>query len=340
MKGKKIVALGEIMMRLSPNGNTRFSQAKSFEINFGGAEANVSVFLSKLLEDVKFISKVPDNPIGHMALDFLKGNGVNTENVILKGDRLGVYYLEKGTSVRGSKVLYDRENSAMASLKREEFKLEEIFKGAELFHVSGITVALGDENIKFVKSCIEYCKNNSIKVSVDLNYRSKLWGFFEFTETMKEIIKGADIVFGWIDLDSDNKEFKCIEFESLEEEKKYFNRVFKRMNKELGVKAIATTLRENISSSRNAIRGIFIDESKITYSNRYEFEIIDRVGAGDAFSGGVLYNFIRNNDAQKIIEFGTKAGVYKHTVLGDVLLASKEEIDSISSSSENFGVSR
>ncbi|MGL4773318.1 MAG: PfkB family carbohydrate kinase [Clostridium sp.] len=337
---KKVVTLGEIMMRLSPEGNKRFLQTSRFDINFGGAEANVSVLLSHFGIESTFITKVPNNPIGNMALSYLNSNGVDTSKIIRGGDRLGVYYFEKGLSTRNAQVVYDRKASAMAELNTNDFNLENIFKDADLFHVSGITPALGEEAIKLTKKCIDYCKENNIKVSLDLNYRSKLWSYKEFNDVMMDLVRGVDLCIGWIDLTRENTEFKPVKFEDIEEEKKYFNKVFKLMKEELGVKNIATTLRETISASENTLRGLIFNGKEIIYSNKYKFEIIDRVGAGDAFAGGLIYKLLETQDYKEIIEFAVSAGVYKHTVEGDALIATVEEIEGVTKGMLAGGVAR
>ncbi|MBB6714502.1 sugar kinase [Clostridium gasigenes] len=337
---KKVVTLGEIMMRLSPVQNKRFIQSNNFEINFGGAEANVAVLLSHLGLESTFVTKLPSNQIGEMVLGYLRSNGVDINNIAIGGDRVGVYYFEKGVSTRNAQVVYDRKGSSMSEAIIEDFNLEEIFKNASLFHVSGITPALGEDGIKIVKECIEYCKNNNIRVSVDLNYRSKLWSYKKFNKVMKEIVKGVDICIGWIDLDSSADEFTPVKFNNLEDEKLYFNKVFRLMKEELGVKHVATTLRETISASENTLRGLIYNGEEIIYSRKYSFEIIDRVGAGDAFAGGLLYKLLEEESYEEIIEFAVASGVYKHTIQGDASIATKEEIETVIKGMLAGGVAR
>ncbi|MGL4654795.1 MAG: PfkB family carbohydrate kinase [Sarcina sp.] len=334
----KIVFLGEIMIRFSPKEGKRFNQSSSFDINFGGAEANTAMFLSRLGERSSFITKVPNNPIGEMAIDFLNANRVNTEDVIVGEGRMGAYYLEKGYGVRNSKVVYDRKDSAMEKAMAEEFNIEEALKEAKVFHVSGITAALGEEKVKLIKRAIKYCKENKIFVSVDLNYRSKLWSFSEFTKTMGEVIKDVDLVFGWID--KDVSEFKVKKFNNEGEEKEFFTETFKKLNKDFGVKAMATTLRDSISSNRNKLKGVYADKKGVLISKEYEFDILDRVGAGDAFSGGLLYSLVNERDERESLEFAVCAGVYKHTVVGDVLIGSEEEIKEVLMENKGLGVVR
>lgn len=339
-KVKKVVTLGELMMRLSPEANKRFLQTKKFEINFGGAEANVAVLLSHLGAQSTFITRLPNNPIGDMALAYLREHGVDTSNVSRGGERLGVYYFEKGMSSRNAQVVYDRKSSAMAEATLNDFNIEKIFKDTELFHVSGISPALGEEAIKVTKECINYCLNNNIKVSVDLNYRSKLWSYSEFVTVMKELVKGVDLCIGWLDLTRDNLEFKPVSFENINEEKEYFNKVFSLMKEELGVKNIATTMRETISASENKLRGLIYNGENLIYSREYQFEIIDRVGAGDAFAGGLIYKLIQNSSYEEAIEFAVASGVYKHTIEGDASIANEREIQSVMDGMLAGGVAR
>lgn len=337
---KKVVTLGEIMMRLSPCENKRFLQSSNFAINFGGAEANVAVLLSHLGLESTFVTKLPNNPIGQMALGYLRNNGVDTNNIAIGGERVGVYYFEKGISARNAVVVYDRKGSAMSEATTEDFNLDEIFKDTSLFHVSGITPALGEEGIKVTRKCIDYCLNNNIKVSVDLNYRSKLWSYKKYNEVMTDLVKGVDLCIGWIDLTSNDEEFTSVNFKNIEEEKEYFNKVFTLMKEKLGVKHVATTMRETISASENTLRGLIYNGEEIIYSSKYKFEIVDRVGAGDAFAGGLLYKILQDKTYDEIIEFAVASGVYKHTIDGDASIATVSEIESVMKGMLAGGVSR
>ncbi|WP_072984798.1 sugar kinase [Clostridium cavendishii] len=337
---KKIVTFGEIMMRLSPKSNKRFSQAEDFKINFGGAEANVAVLLANLGIHSTFVSKLPENPIGDMVERYLDSNRVDTSYIAYGGERLGVYYFENGNSVRSSKVVYDRKSSAMSTSKKGDFSFEEVFKDADWFHFSGITAALGENCVEALKEAIKVAKKNDVKISVDLNYRSKLWDYGTFKTVMRELIKDVDLCIGWIDLNSKSNEFTPVSFKDEVEEKDYFIKVFGEMNKELNVGLVATTIRETFSTSRNSLRGVIFDGDKLIASNKYEFDITDRVGAGDAFAAGLLCELANDKDIKEALEFAVASGVYKHTIEGDASIASYEEIKGITTGILAGGVAR
>lgn len=328
----KIVTLGEIMLRFSTKENKTFFQAEEFNINYGGAEANVAILLSSLGEDVSFITKLPENHLGMKAKKLLELHGVKTNNVILSGDKIGSYYVEKGFGVRESKIIYDRKFSEMSLAKEVEFNIENALKDATVFHVSGVTAALGDEHVKLIKKCLQYCKENKVKISIDLNYRSKLWSFKKFSEVMGELIQDADLVFGWIDEGAE--EFKKVSFENEIEERRFFEEKFNMLSRKFNVKAMATTIREVVNANKNKIKGIYIDEEDMVFSKKYEFDILDRIGAGDAFAGGLIYKMINKGTKEECIEFATCTNVYKHSINGDFLSVEESEISRMFSNSK------
>lgn len=337
---KKVICLGEIMMRLSPKENKRLLQSDELKIYFGGAEANVAVLLANLGVDSYFATKVPENLIGEMILRYLRGNNVKDDCIIRGGERVGLYYFEQGAGSRNSTVTYDRKNSAMWEANVNEFDFESIFKDTDWFHVSGVTPALGKNNIEIVKKATEYCKANGIKISVDLNYRKKLWSYPEFKEVMSELIRDAHLCIGWIDLLKDEKELSAIAFKDEEEEKEYFTRVLTHMQKELNVKYIATTIRTTPSTSRNSLRGFIFDGKEFTHSDEFEFDIVDRVGAGDSFSAGLICELVKGKNLKEAIDFGIAAGVFKHTIEGDACIANYDEIRSVTRGMLAGGVAR
>lgn len=337
---KKVVTMGELMMRLSPVLNKRFLQTEQWDINFGGAEGNVGVLLSHLGFKSSFVTRLPQNPIGDMAVEYLNKNGVDTSFISRGGERVGIYYFEKGNSVRSSNVVYDRKYSAMTEATKEDFNLDEIFKDADWFHFSGITPALGQNNIELIREAIEVCKKYGVKISIDLNFRSKLWSYKEFKKVMKELIKEAYLCIGWIDLVDKDDNFKPVSFKDEKEEDEYFKRVVSEMKKELGIKYMATTIRETFSSTKNSLRGIMCDGENIIRSNKYEFEILDRVGAGDAFAAGLIGELVNGKELTEALEFGVASGVYKHTIEGDASIAAYDEIKSIMNGMLAGGVAR
>lgn len=337
---KRVVTFGEIMMRLSPSGNSRFLQTSTFDINFGGAEANVAILLSYLGIDARYISKLPENHMGEMAISYLKNNGVDTTYISRGDDRIGVYYLEKGIGVRSSNVIYDRKDSAISKATISDFELEKIFEGADWFHFSGVTPALGSNMVEILKQVVSYCKNKNIKISVDLNFRSKLWSYKDFKNVMIDLIKDSYLCIGWIDFYRNDDDFVPVSFNSEEEELEYFSTRLSKMSEELNIKYIATTIRETVSTSKNTLRGFIFDGENFVHSKKYEFEIIDRVGSGDAFAAGLISELIQDKEINEAIEFAVCAGVYKHTINGDACIASYDEIKGISNGMVSGGVSR
>ena len=337
---KRVVTFGEIMMRLSPEGNNRFLQTSAFDINFGGAEANVAILLSHIGIDSRYMSKLPENAIGDMALAYLNNNKVDTTYVTRGDDRVGVYYLEKGTGVRSSSVIYDRKDSAISKATISDFELHKIFEGADWFHFSGVTPALGLNLVEILEQVTSYCNKNNIKISVDLNFRSKLWSYKEFKDAMINLIRDSYLCIGWIDLFRNDDEFVPVSFTTQEEEYEYFSTRLSKMSEELNIKYIATTIRETISTSKNTLRGFIFDGNKFAHSKKYEFEIIDRVGSGDAFAAGLISELVKEQPIQDSIEFAVCAGVYKHTISGDACIANYDEIKSVSNGMISGGVSR
>ncbi|KEH99085.1 2-dehydro-3-deoxygluconokinase [Clostridium botulinum] len=334
----KIVTMGEIMLRLSPQNNNRIIQAQSFDAYYGGAEANVAVALSNFGMDTYYVSQVPQNDIGKRAIRYLNENGVDTSHVILKGDRLGIYFLEKGVSIRPSKVIYDRDNSAISNVDEDDFDFDDIFKDAHLFHISGITPVLSKKCLNLTKKAIEVAKKYDIKISIDLNYRNKLCDYSEFASIMKDLIKDSYICFGWIekDIKDDYKPFeysKNINYE-------YFQKCFEYMHKELNVENVVTTLRENKSVSKNSLIAIGSNGEKIVTSKEYTFDILDRVGAGDSFAAGVLYKLINDKSIEEAINFGIASSVIKHTIPGDAnIITNIDEIECMARN-EGFNIQR
>lgn len=336
---KKIVTMGEILLRLTTPGNSRFVQARSFDAIYGGSEANVAVFLANMGMKSYFLTKLPDNDIGQSAIDFLRAYGVNTDYVIRGGERVGIYFLEKGTSVRPSKVVYDRKNSSICDIDVEEIDFDSVFKDADWFHLSGITPALGEKCIQLVEKAVEYAKKKGIPVSVDLNYRNKLWDYAEFEKVMVKIIKDVDVCFGWIDDDS-QKGHKIADFAKQGVDLKGFKDIFSSMKKRFNVKYVVTTLRDNYSATHNAMSALIYNGEELYQSKKYDFTIQDRVGAGDAFAAGLVYKLVNGSDYKDALEFATAACVLKHTVEGDFNLCTESEIMAITGGNTSGSVQR
>lgn len=328
----KVITFGELMMRLSPPSNEKILQTKSLDINFGGAEANTSIMLSNLGVDTAFITALPKNVLGSKAINYLREYGVNTDYIIRSGERIGVYYLEPGISVRRSNVIYDRVGSSIAESNIRDYNFEDIFKDAEWFHFTGITAALGENVLDILKKAIKGARDNKLKISVDLNYRNKLWSYSEFKSVMCDLIKDVDLCIGWIDLES-NSEYKSMDIVGSNINYEYFNRVFKQMREQFNIKTIATTLRETLDVSTNALTGIIYSDGILYQSKRYEFSILDRIGAGDAFAGGLIYKLINNENYKDSLEFAVASAVIKHTIKGDSNIVDESEINDLLSGS-------
>lgn len=336
---KKVVTIGEILLRLTTPGNSRFVQARSFDAIYGGSEANVAVFLANMGIDSYFITRLPENGIGQSAVNFLRNYGVNTDNIIRGGKRIGIYFLEKGTSVRPSKVVYDRENSSICDINVEEIDFETVFKDADWFHISGITLALGEKCIKLVEKAVKYAKKKGIPISVDLNYRNNLWDYSEFEKVMVKIIKDIDVCFGWID-DEKQKAHKIADFAKQGVDLEGFKDIFSSMKKRFNIKYVVTTLRENYSATHNAMSALIYNGEELYQSKKYDFTIQDRVGAGDAFAAGLVYKLVKGSNYKDALEFATAACVLKHTVEGDFNLCTESEIIAITSGNTSGSVQR
>ena len=327
----KVVTLGEIMLRLSTSGNQRIENSTSFDACFGGGEANVAVSLARFGHDAYFVSKIPNNPIGNSVIKSLKSNSVHIDYLLMGGNRLGIYYLEPGSSIRPSKVIYDRKGSSFATSEIDDFDFENILQGASIFHFSGITPALSENCAKIVEKACKTAKKLGILVSCDLNYRSKLWSQEEARKVMIPLMKYVDICIG-NEEDANN----CLGFipkgdvKSAKVDAEGYKEIFKQMVEQFGFKYVATTLRESYSASHNGWKALLYDGKQFYESRHYDISpIVDRVGAGDSFSAGLIHGLLTFNDLKKTIEFATAASAIKHTIPGDFNITSVEEITTL-----------
>lgn len=324
---KRIVTFGEIMMRLNPEGYGRFVQAVKFEASYAGGEANVAVSLANYGNDAAFCTKVPAHEIGQCAVNALRHFGVDTSAMVRGGPRLGVYFVEKGASQRGGKVIYDRANSAIALAKREDFDWNAILAGADWFHWTGITPALGGELPEIVLDALKKCREKGITVSCDLNYRGKLWTREKAGEVMSRLIPYVDVcigneedaadVFGIHAADSDVSTGRL-------NQEGYIS-VAKQICKRFGCKKVAITLRGSLSASDNNWAGMLYDGEKAYFSKNYLIHIIDRVGGGDSFGGGLIHALLKEWQPQQVIEFAAAASCLKQTIEHDFNLVSEAE---------------
>lgn len=325
---KSVLVLGEMLMRLTPPNNNRIGQVDNFNVCFGGAEVNVAIGLSNLGVKSRVLTALPNNEIGIFAEKFLRSNNVDCDFIISKGERLGLYYYEEGCSARKAKVVYDRKHSAITELKYEDIDIENLFEDIEILHISGITFGLSKDVTKTAIRIIDEAKKRGIKISVDLNYRAKLFESYEdFVEIMKPVVKDAYLCFGW--LNRKNESFKVLDSINNKFSNSDFIEKFKYMTDELGVKNVVTTFRSGTPYNYHTLEGIFFDGENIYKSSKYDFSMISRIGGGDAFVAGVISSLLENNecvDFQEVIEFGTATAVLKQTQMGDVSLSNKEEV--------------
>ncbi len=328
---KKVVTLGEIMLRLSTPGYNRFVQSESFDVNYGGGEANVSVALSNYGLDSFFVTKLPQNEIGQSALNSLRKYGVKTEYIARGGDRLGIYFLESGASQRPSKVIYDRKDSAIACADAVDFNWEEILKGADWFHFTGITPALGEKATAITLDACRIAKEMGITVSVDLNFRKKLWTTEKASWIMSSLMEYVDVCIG--NEEDAEKVFGIkaggTDVESGEINHSAYEDVAIQLMERFDFKYVASTLRESYSASDNGWSAMIYDGEKSYFSKKYEVRIVDRVGGGDSFASGLIYSLVSGKPLKDALEFATAASALKHTIPGDFNLVSIEEVENL-----------
>lgn len=338
----KIITFGELMLRLAPEGYLRFVQSDKFEATFGGAEANVAVSLANYGEDVAFVTKLPAHEIGQMAVNSLRKFGVDTNKIVRGGNRVGIYYCEKGASQRPSKVIYDRAGSAIAEAVPADFDWKSILEGAKWFHVTGITPALSENAAQITIGACKAAKELGITVSTDLNYRKKLWTKDEARKTMTEVCKYVDYC---IANEEDAKDVFGIEADNTDIESGKLNRegyisVAKKLTEAFGFKGVAITLRESISANDNKWSAMLYTDGDAYFSRKYDMHIVDRVGGGDSFGAGLIYSIVNGFDNQKAIEFAVAASCLKHSIEGDYNMVSVSEVESLSKGSGSGRVQR
>lgn len=339
---KKVITFGEIMMRLNPEGYYRFTHAERFEVSYAGGEANVAVSLANYGVDAAFVSKVPAHEIGQCAINALRRYGVDTRHMIRGGNRLGTYYVEKGASQRASKVIYDREYSAIALASPEDFNWDQIFEGADWFHWTGITPALGGD---LPQICLEACKAakaRGITISCDLNYRKKLWTQEKAKEVMSELIQYVDVC---IANEEDAKDVFGIEAEGTDINAGKLNHegyisVAQQISRKFGCKKVAITLRGSISANDNDWAAMLYSDEQAYFSPTYRVHIVDRVGGGDSFGGGLIYALLMEKKPQDAINFAVAASCLKHTIEHDFNLVSVSEVETLAAGNASGRVQR
>jgi len=303
-----VVTFGEIMMRLATPGHLRFSQAPHLELIYGGGEANVAVSLANYGLPTQFVTRLPKNDLAQSAINELRGLGVGTGYIVRGGERMGIYFIENGASQRASKVIYDRAHSAISEIKPGEVDWNQVFQGAKWFHWTGITPALGDSAAATVKEACQAAKKHGLTISTDLNYRKKLWSREKAGQVMGSLMEYEDVA--------------------------------RQLTERFNFKQVAITLRESFSASHNGWSAMLYTGGKSHFSRRYDIAIVDRVGGGDSFGGGLIYALMRGDSPDKAINFAVAASCLKHSISGDYNRVSLEEVETLAKGDASGRVQR
>ncbi len=329
----KVVTMGEIMLRLSTPGFEKFIQADEFDVCYGGGEANVAVSLANYGHNAEFVTKVPKNPIGECAVAALRKHNVKTDNIAVGGERLGIYFLETGASMRASNVVYDRAHSSISTATKEDFDFDKIFEGADWFHFTGITPAVSDAAAELTEAALKAAKAKGVTVSVDLNFRKKLWTSEKAQKVMTNLMQYVDVCIG-----NEEDAEKVLGFKpgktdvtSGELELAGYKDIFEQMVAKFNFKYVISSLRESYSASDNGWSACIYDrDSKEFYhSRKYNVRIVDRVGGGDSFAGGVICGLLDGKNFKDALEFGVAASALKHTIPGDFNLVSRSDVETL-----------
>ncbi|MEZ0536464.1 sugar kinase [Caldicellulosiruptoraceae bacterium PP1] len=327
-----VVAFGEMLLRLSPPGYQKIIQANTLEMNFGGAEANVAIALSNLGIKTAYFTIVPDNALGQAAINHLRKFGVNTDYIKKKGKRLGLYFLEKGVGQRASSVIYDRADSAIYSLQKSDFNLDEILSNTKILFFSGITAALSENILEYIIDICKTAKKHNVKIAFDINHRTKLWDYEKANERISKFIEYIDILI--TNEEHVRKVFKI----AINEE--YVNgidltedgqmQLYEKIEKKFpNLEKIILAARRSLSASKNIFYAYTKEDNEFIFSSKRNVEIIDRVGGGDAFTAGILYGLLNGYNTKHTLEFATAMCLLKHTLEGDATVVSLEDIKNV-----------
>jgi 2-dehydro-3-deoxygluconokinase len=325
---KKVVTLGEVMLRLSTPDFKRFVQSDTFDITYGGGEANVAGALCNYGLQGTFVTKVPENPIGQSAINHLRRYGVDTQFIARGGKRLGIYFLETGASMRASQVVYDRADASIAEAEIADFDFDKIFENAVWFHTTGITPALSDKAAALTEAALKAAKAKGVTTSIDLNYRKKLWSKEKAKEVMTKLCQYVDVCIGNEEDAETTLGFKSKETDVTKGELNLdgYKDVFKQMKEKFGFQYIASTLRESYSASDNGWSALVYDGNEFYHSKKYDVRIVDRVGGGDSFASGFIYGLVEKMSMKDACEFAVAASALKHTIPGDMNHATLAEV--------------
>ena len=331
------------MLRLSPSGqNVRFVQADRFDVIYGGGEANVAVSCANYGHHATFVTKLPAHEIGQSAINALRSYGVDTSHIARGGNRIGIYYAETGVSMRPSKVIYDRAGSSISEAKPADFDFDAIMEGADWFHWSGITPAISDSAAELTRLACEAAKRHGVTVSVDLNFRKKLWTSEKAQQVMRPLMQYVDVCIG-----NEEDAQLCLGFkpdadvEGGNTDADGYKGIFEQMRREFGFKYVVSTLRESLSASHNGWKAMVFDGNEFYVSKRYDIlPIVDRVGGGDSFSGGLIHGLLTKQSMGEALEFAVAASALKHTINGDFNMVSAEEVEALAGGNANGRIQR
>ncbi len=328
---KKVVTMGEIMLRLSTPGFSRIVQSDSFDVNYGGGEANVAVSLANYGLEAQFLTKLPTHEVGQAAVNALRQFGVDTSQIARGGSRVGIYFLETGASMRPSKVVYDRAHAAIAEADVADFDFDAIFADADWFHFTGITPALGSKAAALTKAALIAAKKHGVTVSVDLNYRKKLWTEAEAKACMTELMEYVDVCIG-----NEEDAEKVLGFAPAKTDVtkgelnlEGYKDIFQRMKEQFNFTYVVSSLRESWSASDNGWSAVAYDGKDLIQSKKYDLRIVDRVGGGDSFAAGLIYGLVTGKSIGDSLEFAVAASALKHTIPGDFNHVSLEEVEAL-----------
>lgn len=314
---KRLVGFGELLLRLDAPGNLRFQQADCFECKFTGGEANVLVAARNFgIEDCQIVSAVPDNPIGESCIRFLQQQDIGTNHILVDGERLGILFVETGASLRPTRVVYDRLHTAFRQADPEAYDWKRILDGSGILHVTGTAPALGENVTGALEECMDFTRHGDYQFSFDCSYRSSLWSIEDAARAYRRWARHADILFA---SPGDAKIFFGIEDPDPRSR-------LERLAEEYGIRYLAFTTRREPNTSVNHLTGSLLADGRWSESREYEFPVVDRIGAGDAFAGGMLASLMIGKSPEESVEFATAAAVLKHSVVGDFCLVSASEV--------------
>jgi len=338
----KVITFGEIMLRLAPEGYYRFLQASSYGATYGGGEANVAVSLSGFGIDAAFVTKLPKHEIGQGAVNKLREFGVDTSLIVRGGERVGIYFLEKGASQRPSKVIYDRAHSAIAAAEQADFDWDKIFKDVNWFHFTGITPALSEKAAAICMDACKAAKSKSITISCDLNYRANLWTREKAGEVMGKLMEYVDLCIANEEDASDVFGIKASGSDVTTGKISHdgYKEVAAALVKRFGCKQAAITLRESISANDNNWGAMLFSNNEYYFSKKYAVHIVDRVGGGDSFGAGLIYANLQKMSSADGLEFAVAASCLKHTIEGDFNLVSADEVKKLAAGNASGRVQR